>query len=110
MRDGYSIFDAHGHIGEALHNGRVHRADMMLARMDRHGIDRALAIPFPMVRSFREAHDEIGAAVRAHGDRIVWNANGLQGELCNRGDAEMENDYPFHVNPEEFKNKRVLVT
>lgn len=74
MRDGFSIFDAHCHIGEALHSGRVHGADMMLARMDRHGIDRALAIPFPMVRSFREAHDEIGAAVRAHGQRFVGAA------------------------------------
>lgn len=42
--------------------------------MDRHGIDRALAIPFPMVRSFREAHDEIGEAVRLHGDRFVGAA------------------------------------
>jgi uncharacterized protein len=74
MRDGFSIFDAHCHIGEALHSGRVHRADMMLARMDRYGVDRALAIPFPMVRSFREAHDEIGAAVRAHGDRFTGAA------------------------------------
>jgi len=71
MRDGFSIFDAHCHIGEAVHSGRVHRAEMILARMDRYGIDRALAIPFPMVRSFREAHDEIGAAVRAHGERFV---------------------------------------
>jgi len=74
MRDGFSIFDAHCHIGEALHSGRVHRADTMLARMDRYAVDRALAIPFPMVRSFREAHDEIGAAVRAHGDRFTGAA------------------------------------
>ena len=74
MRDGSSIFDAHCHIGEALHSGRVHRAETILARMDRCGIDRALAIPFPMVRSYREAHDEIGAAVRIHGDRFVGAA------------------------------------
>src|ERR1700681_3344719 len=30
--------------------------------------------------------------------------------LSNRGDAEMENNYPFHTNAEEFKNRRVLVT
>jgi predicted TIM-barrel fold metal-dependent hydrolase len=74
MRDGFSIFDAHCHIGEALHSGRVQRTDMMLDRMDRHGIDRALAIPFPMVRSFRDAHDEIGAALRAHPARFVGAA------------------------------------
>ena len=74
MRDGFSIFDAHCHVGEALHSGRVHRTDTMLACMDRHGIDRALAIPFPMVRSFREAHDEIGAAVRDHPTRFVGAA------------------------------------
>jgi uncharacterized protein len=74
MREGFSIFDAHCHLGEALHSGRVHRADMMLAWMDRHGIDRALAIPFPMVRSFREAHDEIGAAVRSHAERFAGAA------------------------------------
>ena len=74
MRDIYKIFDTHCHVGEALHSGRVQRADWMLARMDRHGVDRALAIPFPMVRSYREAHDEIGAAVRAHGDRFCGAA------------------------------------
>jgi uncharacterized protein len=74
MRDGFRIFDAHCHMGEALHSGRVHRADAMLTRMDRYGIDRALAIPFPMVRSYREAHDEIGAAISAHGDRFVGAA------------------------------------
>jgi hypothetical protein len=54
MRDGYSMFDTHCHLGEALHSGRVQRADTMLARMDRYGMDRALVIPFPMVRSYRE--------------------------------------------------------
>jgi uncharacterized protein len=74
MRDGFRIFDTHCHLGEALHSGRVQRADTMLARMDRCGVDRALAIPFPLVKSYREAHDEIGAAVRAHGDRFVGAA------------------------------------
>ena len=71
MRDGFSIFDAHCHIGTALHSGRRHSAKTILARMDRHGVDRALAIPFPLVQSYRDEHDEIGAAVRAHGDRLV---------------------------------------
>jgi predicted TIM-barrel fold metal-dependent hydrolase len=74
MRDGFQIFDTHCHLGEALHSGRVQRADAMLARMDRYGVDRALAIPFPMVRSYREAHDEIGRAVRDHGDRFCGAA------------------------------------
>jgi len=74
MRDGFAIFDAHCHLGEALHSGRVQRADTMLAHMDRYGVDRALAIPFPLVRSYREAHDEIGRAVRAHGDRFCGAA------------------------------------
>ena len=74
MRDGYAIFDAHCHLGEAVHSGRVQHSDAMLARMDRYGVDRALAIPFPMVRSYREAHDEIGAAVRTHGDRFAGAA------------------------------------
>jgi len=74
MRDGFRIFDGHCHMGEALHSGRVQRADWLLARMDRYGIDRALAIPFPMVRSYREAHDEIGVAVRDHPDRFCGAA------------------------------------
>jgi hypothetical protein len=57
MRDGYSIFDTHCHLGEALHSGLVQRADTMLARVDRYGVDRALVIPFSMVRSYREAQD-----------------------------------------------------
>ena len=71
MRSGFSIFDTHCHIGTALHSGRRQSADMILARMDRHGVDRALAIPFPVVQSYRQEHDEIGAAVLAHGDRLT---------------------------------------
>ena len=39
--------------------------------MDRHGVDRALAIPFPLVQAYRDEHDEIGAALRAHPDRLA---------------------------------------
>jgi hypothetical protein len=38
--------------------------------MDRHGIDHALLIPFPVVENEREAHEEIGRAVSAHPDRF----------------------------------------
>ena len=34
--------------------------------MDRFGVDRSLAIPFPVVEDHRAAHDLIGRAVRAH--------------------------------------------
>jgi predicted TIM-barrel fold metal-dependent hydrolase len=74
MRDGFRIFDTHCHIGSALHSGRVQAAEMILARMDRCGVDRALAIPFPMVASWREAHDEIGAAVLRYPERFVGAA------------------------------------
>jgi len=74
MRNGFSVFDAHCHLGTALHSGRRHSASMILDLMDRHGVDRALAIPFPAVRSHREGHDEIGAAVLTHGDRLVGAA------------------------------------
>jgi predicted TIM-barrel fold metal-dependent hydrolase len=42
----------------------------MLRHMDRLGIDRSVAIPFPVVDDWRAAHEEIGAAVRAHPDRL----------------------------------------
>ena len=74
MRNGFSIFDAHCHVGKAVHSGRVQSANAMLALMDRYGIDRALAIPFPMVDCFRDAHDEIGNAVREHPERFVGAA------------------------------------
>lgn len=70
MRDGFAIFDTHVHIGDALHSGREHRASRLLAEMDRYGIDRSLAIPFPLVNSYREAHDEIGKAVHDHPNRF----------------------------------------
>lgn len=65
------IWDTHTHIGEALHSGRVFRADDLLSSMDRHGIERSTVIPFPVVADYRSAHDEIAAAVRAHRDRIT---------------------------------------
>jgi len=74
VKDGFSIFDTHTHIGVGRHNGRVCSADDLLAAMDRHGVDRAVAIPFPVVEDWRAAHDEIGAAVRAHPDRLAGAA------------------------------------
>lgn len=74
MRKGLRIYDTHVHLGDALHSGRKHSAEMLLADMDRCGIERSLAIPFPMVRSYKEAHDAIGAAVRDHPDRFTGAA------------------------------------
>jgi predicted TIM-barrel fold metal-dependent hydrolase len=70
MRDGYFLYDAHIHMGTARHSGRRQTAGDLLREMDRYGVDRSLAIPFPVVDDFRAQHDEIGAAVRAHPDRF----------------------------------------
>lgn len=74
MRGGFRVFDTHVHVGTARHSGRRYTADQLLADMDRHGVDRALVIPFPVVEDVRAAHDEIGRAVRAHGDRLAGAA------------------------------------
>ena len=42
--------------------------------MDRFGVDRSLAIPFPVVEDHRAAHDLIGRAVAAHPDRLAGAA------------------------------------
>lgn len=74
MRDGFAVFDTHLHIGTAAHSGRRQPAGDILRQMDGRGVDRALAIPFPVVEDERAAHDEIGAAVKAHPDRFVGAA------------------------------------
>ncbi len=71
MRDGFRIYDTHTHIGTARHSGRVQTADQLLAAMDRFGVDRSVAIPFPVVEDYRAQHDEIGRAALAHPDRLV---------------------------------------
>lgn len=74
MRDGYRIFDTHTHVGIARHSSRRYTADDLLRDMDRFGVDRSLAIPFPVVDDWREAHDEIGQAVHEHPDRLCGAA------------------------------------
>jgi predicted TIM-barrel fold metal-dependent hydrolase len=71
---GYRIFDTHTHIGQACHSGRTFTAMQMLESMDRHGIDRSLLIPFPVVADYRAQHDLIGAAVRHWPDRFAGAA------------------------------------
>ncbi|HWB83668.1 MAG TPA: amidohydrolase family protein [Bryobacteraceae bacterium] len=70
MKSGYRVFDTHTHLGTARHSGRSCTADELLRNMDRQGVDRALAIPFPVVDDFRSQHDLIGRAVLAHPDRL----------------------------------------
>ena len=74
MRDGFRIFDTHTHLGAARHSGRTASADDLLREMDKHGVDRALAIPFPVVDDHRREHDLIGRAVREHPDRLMGAA------------------------------------
>src|ERR1017187_5948384 len=71
MRDGYRIFDAHTHMGRARHSGRSATAAELLCVMDEHGVDHALAIPYPVVESHRCEHDLIGRAVTEHPDRFT---------------------------------------
>jgi len=71
MKSGYRIFDTHTHLGTARHSGRVCMPDDLLRTMDRCGVDRSLAIPFPVVDDFKAQHDLIGHAVRQHRDRFL---------------------------------------
>ncbi len=75
MRDGFRVFDTHTHLGAARHSGRTASAGELLRVMDEHGVDRAMAIPFPVVDDYRAEHDLIGRAVRQHPDRF-------QGAAC----------------------------
>jgi uncharacterized protein len=74
MKDGFRVFDTHTHVGHARHSGRTASADDLLRSMDRHGVDRSVVIPFPVVEDHRREHDLIGRAVRAHPDRLVGAA------------------------------------
>jgi predicted TIM-barrel fold metal-dependent hydrolase len=42
--------------------------------MDRHGVDRSVVIPFPVVDDYRVQHDLIGRAVTEHPDRLAGAA------------------------------------
>ena len=74
MRDGFTIFDSHIHIGTARHSGRRHYAADVIAAMDDFGVDYSVAIPFPVVDDFRREHDEIAAALRQYPGRLVGAA------------------------------------
>ncbi len=74
MKDGFRIFDTHVHLGTARHCGRSLCPARLLREMDQQGIDRSLAIPFPVVEDYRHEHDLIGRAVREHPDRLTGAA------------------------------------
>ena len=74
MKDGFRIFDTHTHIGHGLHHGRTYRAGQLIAAMDKHGVDRSVVIPFPVVADYREAHNEIAQAIKDHPERIIGTA------------------------------------
>lgn len=74
MKDNYFLYDGHTHIGLARHTGRRQTADQLLREMDRCGVDKSVVIPFPVVDDHTAAHEEIGAAVAAHPDRLVGAA------------------------------------
>jgi len=71
MKSGFRIFDTHTHLGAARHSGRTCMPDDLLRSMDRCGVDRSLAIPFPVVDDYRAQHDLIGRAVCEHPDRLL---------------------------------------
>lgn len=70
MKSGFHIFDTHTHVGVARHSNRSCTPEELLLNMDRHGVDRSLVIPFPVVDDYRSQHDLIGQAVRTHPDRL----------------------------------------
>ncbi len=74
MRNGFRVFDTHTHVGAARHSGRRYSAGDLLRDMDRHGIDRSVVIPFPVVDSFRTQHDLIGDAVKKYPERLTGAA------------------------------------
>lgn len=45
-----------------------------MRNMDRHGVDRSMVIPYPVVEDYRSQHDLIGKAVRDHPDRLTGAA------------------------------------
>jgi hypothetical protein len=74
MRNDLRIYDTHTHLGVSRHSDRAQSAEALLAAMDRHGVDRSVVIPFPVVEDHRAAHDEIGQAVRRHPGRLAGAA------------------------------------
>jgi predicted TIM-barrel fold metal-dependent hydrolase len=74
MKNGFRIYDAHTHIGNALHSGRTFSADQLLRAMDEYGVEKSLVIPYPVVVDYRHEHALIGAGVHEYGDRLVGAA------------------------------------
>ncbi len=88
MKNGFQLYDTHAHLGLARHSGRRQTAETLLEAMDRHGVDRSMLLPFPVVDDFRREHDGIAEAVRRYPKRFA-------GAAC---------VYPF-VSPEAFRDE-----
>lgn len=74
MKNGFRLYDTHAHLGTARHSGRRQQPEALLEVMDRHGVDRSMLIPFPVVEDFRGEHDAIAQAVRRWPDRFAGAA------------------------------------
>ncbi|MCX6608921.1 MAG: amidohydrolase family protein [Acidobacteria bacterium] len=74
MKDGYYLYDTHTHIGHARHSGRRQTAEQLLREMDRFGVDKSMAIPFPVVDDYRAQHNEIAAAIARYPGRLAGAA------------------------------------
>ncbi len=64
----YPIFDTHVHLGSARHSGRFMETETMLELLSNNGVQKALAIPFPVVDDYHLEHDRIGQAIRQYPD------------------------------------------
>lgn len=69
--------DAHNHISSSFptdirewgHVGQT--AEKLIEELDLHGFDQAVVFPEPYDWDYREAHDDVGAAVRRYPDRLI---------------------------------------
>ncbi len=68
------VIDAHQHLGESALTGRRQTTDAVLAALDRHGVDAALLLPYPVTTDPRRAHDAVAEACRRYPDRFVGGA------------------------------------
>jgi predicted TIM-barrel fold metal-dependent hydrolase len=72
LPDAYRLWDVHAHLG-ADADGTMQTWQELVARMDAHGIERTNVFTFARddLAGFRAANDEVLAAARAAGGRLV---------------------------------------
>jgi len=64
------LIDAHQHLGDCRIFDAEVAEDAVLDAVERHGLDRALVMPFPGARDPAAVHDRIAAMTRASGGRV----------------------------------------